>query len=85
MALGDRLKAVREAAGLTQEALARKADLSVSTVAKIEHYGIDPAWSTVIRLARALDVRVSELDDSALARPSKPAAAGKRAKSKGKK
>ena len=49
---GKRLKELREAAGMTQEGLARAAELSTSAVARIEQRGKDPAWSTVRRLAR---------------------------------
>ena len=60
---GERLKALREEAGMTQEKLARAADLSLMTVAKLEHKeGVDPNWSTVVKLARALGVSVAEFD-----------------------
>jgi transcriptional regulator with XRE-family HTH domain len=36
---GRRLKELREAAGLTQESLARAADVSVSSVSKLEQRG----------------------------------------------
>jgi transcriptional regulator with XRE-family HTH domain len=74
MAFKDRLKALREAAGLTQEGLARAADMSTSTVAKIENAGVDPAWSTVIRLAHGLGVRADAFEDEQPdASPGKPA------------
>ncbi len=54
---GERLKTLRTAKGLTQEGLARAADLSSATVAKLEHVkGMDPSWSTVVKLADALNV-----------------------------
>lgn len=52
----ERLRNLRSAAGMTQEALARSADLSLSMVAKLERGGVDPSWSTIQRLARALGV-----------------------------
>jgi DNA-binding XRE family transcriptional regulator len=40
-----------------QEALARAADVSTGTVSKLEEKpGMDPAWSTVCKLADALGV-----------------------------
>jgi transcriptional regulator with XRE-family HTH domain len=57
-AFNDRLRSLREAAGMTQEGLARAAQLSVSSVAKLERGGMDPSWSTVLRLAAALGVTV---------------------------
>jgi transcriptional regulator with XRE-family HTH domain len=56
MAFKDRLRALREAAGLTQEGLARKAGLSSSTVAKPERGPLDPHWGTALKLADALGV-----------------------------
>lgn len=90
---GNRLKQLREAAGLTQEGLARVAGLSTSAVARIEQRGKDPAWSTVQRLARALGVGVAEFeteDDELPPRQGRPKkappmpAAGKGRKAKGK-
>src|SRR5713101_7863288 len=63
MAFHEQLRKLREKAGLTQEALARSADLSLSTVTKLELGGIDPAWSTVQRLAKALGVDCTALMD----------------------
>jgi transcriptional regulator with XRE-family HTH domain len=53
---GARLKELREAKGLTQEALARAAEVSVSSVSKLEQRDLDPSWSTVQALAAALGV-----------------------------
>jgi transcriptional regulator with XRE-family HTH domain len=53
---GNHLRRLREKAGLTQEGLARAANLSVSGISKLEHAGMDPSWSTVQALARALGV-----------------------------
>lgn len=56
----ERLKKLREQAGMTQEGLARLADISTATVAKLEHVkGQDPNWSTVLKLAKALGVSVA--------------------------
>jgi transcriptional regulator with XRE-family HTH domain len=62
MPIKDRLKALRKAAGLTQQALAFKAGLSVSAVVQIENGTIpDPRLSTVRSLARGLEVSLDEL------------------------
>jgi transcriptional regulator with XRE-family HTH domain len=53
---GERLKELRETAGVSQDGLARLACLSTSTVAKIERLNIDPSWTTVQALAKALGV-----------------------------
>jgi transcriptional regulator with XRE-family HTH domain len=62
MPLKDRLKELRKAAGLTQQALAEKARLSISAVVHIEKGRIpDPRASTVKALAGALGVTIDEL------------------------
>ena len=60
---GDRLRAVRLARGLTQEALAERAGLSLGVVKKIERGG-SARIETYHALARALRVRTSRLFDS---------------------
>jgi transcriptional regulator with XRE-family HTH domain len=63
MSFGERLRLLRKAAGMTQEKLARAADVSNATVFKLETVeGQDPSWSTVVKLARALGVSVAEFD-----------------------
>lgn len=48
--------------GLTQEALARKADISYNTIIKLESKGIiNPRMETLIKLAKALEISVDEL------------------------
>ena len=56
MKFGDRLKALRAAAGLTQDALARRAKVPVGTIRHLEQTGDDPSWATAVRLAKALRV-----------------------------
>jgi transcriptional regulator with XRE-family HTH domain len=75
MAFSDRLKALRKAAGLTQEALARAADLSSATVAKLERLPMGPAWDTAVKLADALGVSLDAFRDGEA-----PAAGGEGAK-----
>jgi transcriptional regulator with XRE-family HTH domain len=63
MDFGDRLKALRNRAGLSQEALARSAGLSTSNVSKLEQKKVIPSWPTVQALARALGVSLDALAD----------------------
>lgn len=58
---GERLKQLREKAGLTQYALAKASGVTAQAIANIER-GSEPTWPTVIKLARALGVNVSEFD-----------------------
>lgn len=50
------LKRLRNEKGMTQEELARASGLSVHTVSKLEQKNLDPSFSTVQKLASALDV-----------------------------
>jgi transcriptional regulator with XRE-family HTH domain len=60
----DMLKALREKKGLTQEALARAAGLSLGHVARLEQGRVcDPGWSVVKALAKALGVSVAAFDE----------------------
>jgi transcriptional regulator with XRE-family HTH domain len=62
MAFGDRLRRLREAAGLSQDALAHKAGLTTKTVYNLERragWG-QRTWRTVVCLADALGVSLDE-------------------------
>ncbi len=56
-----RLRQARDAAGLTQEALARQADVTVRTVAGIERGEVQPTVATLRRLAAACGTTISAL------------------------
>ncbi|MFE1071012.1 helix-turn-helix domain-containing protein [Streptomyces sp. NPDC058783] len=58
---GDRLRLLRHRAGLTQQALAERAGLDKQAVSLIENSHADPRLGTLWRLARGLDLTVSEL------------------------
>ena len=74
----ERLRALRERAGLSQEKLARLADVSTSTVAKLEQSNTPPNWATVLKLAGALGVGVQEfVDGDQDAPPPKPRRRGR--------
>jgi transcriptional regulator with XRE-family HTH domain len=76
---GARLRALREAAGLTQAQLAEKAGLHAQGVVKLERGERKPAWETVLALADALgvtcqnfDVAEGEAEDASPRRPGRP-------------
>ncbi len=59
---GERLRALREARGWTQEELGRRAGLAgKTTVWRLEAGQHQPAWPTVLALANALGVTVGQL------------------------
>ena len=59
--LGERVRGLRRARGLTQEALARSLGLSVAYVSLIERGGRNPPVTTVVAIARALGVSPREM------------------------
>jgi len=56
-----RIRKLRAEQGLTQEQLARKANVSLGYLARLETGHHDPKLSTLLRIARALGVSVTEL------------------------
>jgi transcriptional regulator with XRE-family HTH domain len=63
-ALGRALRALRERAGLTQKQLAKRAASDDTYLSRIEHGAIDPGWSTLRRVLRALDASPRQLADT---------------------
>ncbi len=59
--LAMKLKQLRKKRGITQEGLARKANISLGYVARLEIGRHDPKISTLRKLSRALGVPVTEL------------------------
>ena len=59
--MAKRLKTLRRRRGLTQEALAAKAGLSRTYLARLETARQDPTLSTLVKLAKALGVPVTAL------------------------
>jgi transcriptional regulator with XRE-family HTH domain len=55
------LRRLRHRSGLTQEALAFQAGLTIGSMSRLERGVTDPAWSTVRAVATALDVSLEEL------------------------
>jgi transcriptional regulator with XRE-family HTH domain len=61
LALASTLRRLRRERGLTQEALAFHASVTVSALARIERGLSNPAWTTLVRIANALDITPAEL------------------------
>ena len=59
--LGERIRQFRESAGLTQEALARAADIGRVTLVRLEKGEHTPRFKTLAAIAKALGIRVPEL------------------------
>jgi transcriptional regulator with XRE-family HTH domain len=61
LAFGRTLRKARRDRDLSQEALAHEAGLSAKHVGEIERANKDPRLTTVLRLARALEMHSAEL------------------------
>lgn len=59
--LAVKLKRLRKNRGMTQEALARKAKISLGYVARLEIGRHDPKLGTLQKIAKALGVPMSQL------------------------
>lgn len=60
-AFGSRLRKLRLMVGLTQEEVARRADISLGTYSKAENGKVNLRFDVIFRLASALEVEVGEL------------------------
>lgn len=56
-----RVKELAEARGITKAKLSRLSDLGVSTVNDLWDESRDPRFSTLVKVARALGVKVADL------------------------
>jgi transcriptional regulator with XRE-family HTH domain len=65
----DRLREAREAAGMSQYALAKKSGLSKQALSNLEAGNREPTWQTVQLLASALGVDCREFVDPNLKPP----------------
>lgn len=61
MKIGAQVKRVRERALLTQEELANRAGIGLTTLNRIENDRAEPHFRTIRKLAKALDVDPAEL------------------------
>lgn len=59
--LAKRLKEIRSEKGLSQEELAYRSEITLSQIARIETVRINPTVSTIFKIARTLEVPLSEL------------------------
>ena len=59
--LGEAIRAARKEAGFSQEKLAEKADLSTVFISRVERGKESPSVDNLVRIARALGVRVRDL------------------------
>lgn len=59
--LGERLRILRTSKSFTLETLAFAADVEVSQVHRIEKGKINPTYTTLLVLAAALEITISEL------------------------
>lgn len=60
-ALGRVVNQIRKEAGLTQEELARRADLQEADIGGIESGQRNPTWGTVRKISYGLDLPLPEL------------------------
>ena len=58
---GEKLKTLRTLKGLTLEQLAFEADIELSQVHRVEKGKINPTLTTLIALAKGLDITLAEL------------------------
>jgi transcriptional regulator with XRE-family HTH domain len=60
-ALAAAMRGLREAKGVTREVLAMQAGITCGALARIELAQASPRWTTVMHIARALDLSISGL------------------------
>ena len=81
MTFAERLRELREKAGLTQESLAARSEMSVGTIRNYEQGIREPYWRGLFQLAAALDVSVEVFKDCIDAGPAAtPKTAAKKSK-----
>ena len=59
--IGDKLREVRKRKMLTQEQLAERSGVGVTTIVRIERNQVEPQGRTIRRLAEALGVEPADL------------------------
>ncbi|MFZ2114237.1 MAG: helix-turn-helix transcriptional regulator [Solirubrobacteraceae bacterium] len=63
IAFGRRLRELRAQHGLSQDDLAHKTDVHPTAIGRLERGSREPRLTTILRIARGLDVRPGELID----------------------
>jgi transcriptional regulator with XRE-family HTH domain len=71
--LGKAIRELREARGLTLDALAAKAGMHTTYLSRIERAHSSPTWEKITSLADALELPVSEIATAAEAQAKKRA------------
>lgn len=61
--LGEAVRSRRKTAGLSQEKLAEKSDLSTVFISRIERGKESPTIDSLLKIAKALKTRVNDLTD----------------------
>lgn len=60
--ISERIKYWRKKRGMTQDALAKKADIKYSTLSKLESKNVvNPRMETLIKIAEGLEITIDEL------------------------
>lgn len=60
-ALGAAIRELRSKTGMTQEAVAQRASITVAHLSGIERGHANPSWAAVMAIADALDVSIVEI------------------------
>jgi transcriptional regulator with XRE-family HTH domain len=60
-ALGKAIRQLREKRGMTQEALAQDAGLTVGHMSMIERGHSNPTWGTIKGVANALEISIADI------------------------
>jgi transcriptional regulator with XRE-family HTH domain len=60
-ALGKAIRQLREERGMTQEALAQEAGITVGHMSMIERGHSNPTWATVSAIARSVGIAIAAL------------------------
>ena len=68
--LGNAVRQLREQAAITQEELAYEAGISVGALSRVERAHTNPSWTTVERIAEALEVSLVALVEAVERPPS---------------
>jgi len=61
--VGNKIREYRNQAGLTQAELAEKADLHHNFIGEVERGNMETSLTSMLKIARALGVRVRDLVD----------------------
>lgn len=60
-ALGTAIRELRAKTGMTQEAIAQRAGITVAHLSGIERGHANPSWAAVMAIAEALDISIVEI------------------------